>query len=249
MFWMIYTLYQDSLIFVRKNLFIVFPFFLHHTVSLLSNLFLSINKSIDFLLDLFLLILYLCLVETYCVAALYKREMLSDSEETVWQITNRFFGKVLLLFFTQAFFLLFLFIVYLILFSNANFVLENLFLTFFVLFAGMVYLLSLRHLIWHNPALVMDSIKAGIKNLYGNFFLYFSFIVAGGILTAYPSILFPISWALVPLLPIAERNSWVVYGGGINWFNLIVTPVLLAMLSIALTYIFLSRDKKEKHAS
>jgi hypothetical protein len=249
MFWMIYTLYIDSLIFVRKNLFVVFPFFFYGIGSFLLGVGLSKDSFIYSLFNILLLIVYLCVIEAYGIAAVYKREMLFDSEETIWQIVNRFFGKILLLSFTEGFIFIFLFVVYTILFRDINSVLEKLLLVFVGFFFGIAYLISLRHLILHDPTLVMDSMKAGVKSLYKNFFFYLFVILLGGLLMRFPSALFPVGWTIMPFLPIAEFNSGIVYGGGINWFNLMLSPIIMVVSSIAFTYAFLSKNRKEKHAS
>jgi len=245
---MIYTLYIDSLIFVRKNLFVVFPFFFYGIGSFLLGV-VSKDSFIYSLINVLLLIVYFCMIEAYGIVAVYKREMLFDSEETIWQIVNRFFGKILLLSFTEGFVLIFLFVVYMIIFRDINSALEKLFLGFVGVFFCVAYLISLRHLILYDPTLVMDSMKAGVKSLYKNFFFYLFVILLGGLLMRFPSALFPVGLAIMPFLPIAEFNDGIVYGGGINWFNLLLSPILMAVSSIALTYAFLSKNRKEIHAS
>ena len=243
MFWMIYTFYVDSLLFIIKNRIVVFPFFFYVVGYFL------LGQFFEGFLNFLFLIVYYCLVETYATVVVYKEEMLFDSSESAWQIINRFSGKILLLTVTEGFALAFFLVVYIVLFYDNGFEFERPFFGFIEFFFGTAYLLSLRHLLYHDPILVMDSMKAGVKDLYKNFPFYLLLVLFGKVLAGYPSILFPVSWAIVPFLPIAELSRNIAIGDGINWISIIINPILFAITSIAFTYAFLTMKRKEKHAS
>jgi hypothetical protein len=249
MFWMMYTLYVDALIFVRRNIFAVLPFYFYQAGNFLLGLWLPKDFFLESFFKAFVPLLCYCMLETYVIVVVYKREMIFDPGESAAQIINRLSGSILLLTVTVGLILVLLVFVYVLLTHITNFALGKPLMAFAVFFLAIAYLLSLRHLIYHDPILVMTSIKAGMKGLYKNFFFYLILLLLGGVLTRFPSALFPASWALSPFLPAAELNNNLVYGGGINWLHLMIDPILTAMTSIALTSAFLTKDRIENHAS
>jgi hypothetical protein len=110
-----------------------------------------------------------------------------------------------------------------------------------ILFAGS-YSLGLRHLIYYNPPEVSSSIWAGIKDFVVNFFFYAFVALLGAVVIAFPSLLFPVTWTIFPVAPIAE--TYKGSASGVNWFSLIITPFLYAVTSVAMTYAFLTKNRK-----
>ena len=94
----------------------------------------------------------------------------------------------------------------------------------------------------------MDSIKAGLKELYINFFFYLFVALLGMGILVFPSLVFPSSWLIFPFLPVTEFKS-VGFGNEINWIRLLLNPILSTLTSVALTYAFIFKNKKNKHVS
>jgi hypothetical protein len=110
------------------------------------------------------------------------------------------------------------------------------------------FILGLRHSIFHNEYLGVGSGVAGLKQIYNHFAYYIFVALLGILILAIPSLLYPPSWLAVPFLPIAELNV-LGAGNGFNWIGFLLGPILSSLISVALTYAFIFKNKKEKNVS
>jgi hypothetical protein len=205
----------------------------------------------DSLLEIFvgsiIPMLMLCFAEMCIIILVYKREEIIVTNEPILKTFNRNTGNFLLLTAFFAFvFIGFVFVLAIFL-INVRWLRDLITLPIaLILFA--IYPLSLRHMIFYSVNIVGDSIKAGFKELYKNFFFYLFVTLIGILLSIFPSLFLPSSWLVFPLLPVVERSSlWL--GNEINLVGLFLNIVLSTLTSVALTYAFILKNKKFKHDS
>jgi hypothetical protein len=232
---------MDSIVFIRKNIYVLLPDLFLAGLNLLLKFWVpeSMVRALAF-------VLIACFFQMFVVVIVYRAEKII-SGETIWRTFNRFSGSVLLLTIYYVFYLVVLNVVLRLVFQNIR-VLANFFGFLVFCIALIAYPLSMRHLIYYNNIMIVDSIKAGVKELYTNFFYYFFVVLLGAILLVFPSLIFPSSWLTLPFLPIAEAAN-VGIKNGMNWFGFLLQPILSTLVVVALTYAFIFKNKKEKHVS
>ena len=245
MFLVIYNIYVDSIIFIRKNIFVLLPYIFYEVLIFTLRVWPSSNSFFDRPVRSYLPMLIVCFLEMFIVLIVYKKEAIIVSKETIWELFNRFFGSTLLLIVYSGFIAFLCVFVLMFLFMNMP-VLRIWIIIFFAYIIAATYPLSLRHLIYHNNIMVVDSIKAGMKELFRNFFFYLFVVLLGMAVLIFPSLIMPSSWFTFPILPIAEFAG---SGSGIDWFRLLLNPILSTLTSVALTYAFIFKNKKNKHVS
>jgi hypothetical protein len=245
MFLSIYSIYVESIIFIRKNILVVFPYFLYSIFDLISEKWLSKESMTEQLIYFSGFALILCLVEVFTIAFIYTKEGLTNSSDSIWGIVKRFYDKAVLL-------LLTCFLIYVlcnVLLNLVNIHLNGwISLTFAVFLFYGFFTLGLRHSVFYNKYLGISSGIAGLKQLYYHFFFYLLVPLFGILIWGIPSLLSPTSWFTVPFLPIAELNI-LGAGVGLNWIGFLLSPILFSLIPIALTYAFIFKNKKDKHVS
>lgn len=242
----IYNIYVDSLIFIWRNVFVILPYAFYYILELLLHTWFPDS----FLLEYIIPITILCFVEMCIVIVVYKKEEIIVTKEPIFNTFNRNSGNLLLL---TAFFsviiigLALIFAIWSIFFDETSRLIDLIYVSIaLILFA--IYPLSLRHMIFYSVNIVGDSIKAGFKELYKNFFFYLFVTLIGILLSIFPSLFLPSSWLMFPLLPVVERSG-LGLGNEINFVGLFLNIVLSTLTSIALTYAFILKNKKFKHDS
>ena len=244
MFLTIYTIYKDSLIFVRENPFVLLPYVLYDILNFFVGKWVPGDLIYRGLYFVFMMLCF-CLVETFMIVVVYKRETVIKSPESIWQIFNKYYGQAILLFVYGGL------IVFLLGFIPALFgipfegLLSDILIVLIFLGANQI---GLRHSIFYDNHLVMGSIKAGLKDLLNNFFFYLPILLFGVVILNIPSVISPSSWVIFPYLPIAEFY-YSFQQGEVTWFRMLLNPILSSVTSIALTYTFLLKNKKTKNAS
>lgn len=93
--------------------------------------------------------------------------------------------------------------------------------------------------------MVVDAVKAGIKEFFKNFIFYVLIIFAGLLITQFPSLIFPPSWMVNPHIPIVEL--FVSGGQAMNasLFEIFTYPLLSLISSLSLTYAFIHKNKNK----
>lgn len=242
MFLTIYNIYIDSLIFIRKNLFVILPYTFWYILKLLLQTWFPGDSLLEIFMGSIVPVFILCFVEMCIIILVYKREEIIVTKEPIWKTFNRNAGNVLLLTAFFAFVFIGSIFVLAIFLINVRWLRDLITLPLaLILFA--IYPLSLRHMIFYSVNIVRDSIKAGFKELYKNFFFYFFVVLIGILLSMFPSLFLPSSWFVFPLLPVAELSD---FGSGVE---LLLGIVLSTLTSVALTYAFILKNKKFKHDS
>lgn len=238
MFLTIYNIYIDSLIFIWRNIFVILPYTFYYLLELLLPTWFPEN----FLLEKTISIIILCFVEMCIVIAVYKKEEIIVTKESILKTFNRNSRNVLLLTAFFAVIIISLALFFSIFFDRGSRLIDLIYISI-GLFLFAIYPFSLRHMIFYSVNIVRDSIKAGFKELYKNFFFYFLVVLIGILLSMFPSLFLPSSWFVFPLLPVAELSD---FGSGVE---LLLGIVLSTLTSVALTYAFILKNKKFKHDS
>ena len=245
MFLTVYNVYADSIIFIRRNIFIVAPYIFYSVLNSLLSIWVFEGSQLGRWIQSIVPLLFFLLLETFAIVYVYKRKKIIDSEELLLQTINRFSGKVLLLSVYNLFFFI-LFIIFWSLFFQKIPVIRNLLIppTVFVFFG--TYTLGLRHLIYYNNTIVVDSIKAGVKELYKDFFLYFFIVLIGILIWRFLSLMESFTWITWPFLPIA-KFAGVGSGNEFDWVKLLLSPIWSSLASVTLTYAFILKNKNTKY--
>ncbi len=237
----VYNVYVDSIIFIRRNVFIIAPYIFYGVLNSLLSIWVSEGSLLGRWIQLIVPLLFFLLLETFAIVYVYKRKKIIDNEELLLQTINRFSGKVLLLTVYNLFFFI-SFIFFGSLFLQKIPVIRNLLIlpTVFVFFG--TYTLGLRHLIFYNNMIVADSIKAGVKELYKNFFLYFLIVLIGVLISKILSLMTSFTWVTWPFLPIAKFTG-VGSGNEFDWVKLLLNPIWSSLASVTLSSAFMLKNK------
>ena len=240
----IYNIYVESVVFVRKNIFVVVPFVLFQIVCFLLNIWTRNDTTFARFTYQFIYFLSFCLATVFVVVAVYKREAIIRNEETILQAAWRSYGSVVLLILYTVFDILVLGFAVSLLFKILDFpdagkeILVSLVIAaFFVSFP-----LSLRHMIYHGKIFVSDSIKAGFVELYMHPLFYLCIFLSGVVMSLFPSLLSPVSWSVLPFMPIVEWTG-ARQINAINWFGVLLYPFVSAVVEVSLTYAFILKNK------
>ena len=244
---MIYNIYVESIIFIRRNIYILLPYIFYEILNLSLEIWLPGNSFLERSIRLDIPMLIVCFLEMIIIVIVYRKEAVIVSEESIWQSFFRFSGSTLLLTVYSGFVVVVCMFVLALISLNVP-IIGNWVAILVVGIIVVAYPLSLRHLIYYNNIMVMDSIKAGLKELYINFFFYLFVALLGMGILVFPSLVFPSSWLIFPFLPVTEFKS-VGFGNEINWIRLLLNPILSTLTSVALTYAFIFKNKKNKHVS
>ncbi len=240
----IYNIYSESLVFVRKNIFVVAPFYLFEVLKWIRESWSSGYPTFDNMVyfSVYILLFGLCVV--FVIVAVYKREGIIAGEETIWQASRPHFGGFLLLAFYIGFAVMMLALILAFLAVLAGFpAFGKVLVTPLVIVTFIFFPLSLRHMIYHNNIFVTGSIKGGLAELYKNFFFYICVFVSGILVSNFPSLLSPVSWSVFPFMPIVEWTG-VRQINAINWFGVLLYPFVSAVIEVSLTYAFILKNKK-----
>lgn len=240
----IYNIYFESVAFVRKNIFVVVPFFLFQVVCVLLNAWMQTNTPFGRFVYQLVYFLFFCLSVVFLIVAVYKKEGIINAEGTILRSAWESAGSIVLLIFYISFDVLVLGFAVSLLFeilglpdAGKNALVYLIIAAFFVSFP-----LSLRHLICYKKIFVSDSIKAGFVELYKHPLFYLSVFLSGTVVTLFPSLLSPFSWLALPFIPITE---WVGTRqiNSINWLAVLLGPFVSAVTQTALTYAFILKNK------
>ncbi len=93
----VYNVYVDSIIFIRRNVFIIAPYIFYGVLNSLLSIWVSEGSLLGRWIQLIVPLLFFLLLETFAIVYVYKRKKIIDNEELLLQTINRFSGKVLLL--------------------------------------------------------------------------------------------------------------------------------------------------------
>ncbi len=239
----IYNIYFESVTFVRKNMFVVVPFYLLTVWKLFRKIWSSGYPTFDNMVYFSVYLLLLGLCEVFVIVVVCNREGIIAGEKTIWQAFRLHFGGFLLLIFYTGFAVTFFALTLGFLAMLAGFpAFGKVLAAPLIIVAFISFPFSLRHMIYHNNIFVTDSIKSGLAELYKNFFFYMCVVVSGILVSQFPSLLSPISWSVLPFMPIVEWTG-VREINSINWLAVLLYPFVLAVTQAALTYAFILKNK------
>ncbi len=241
----VYNVYADSIRFIRRNIFVVVPYIFYSILNSALSIWVSEGSLLGRWIQSIESLLFILFLEVFSVIYVYKREKIIVTEESVLQTINLFSGGILLL---LAYYIVFslLSVFVLILIFQKTPVIEKLIMIPVVFILAGSYPLSLRHLIYFNNTIVMDSIKAGVRELFKNFLIYFLVVLIGILLSRLLSLMKSFAWISWPFLPIAKYFN-IGSGTEFDWFQLLLTPILLSLASVTLTYAFILKNGNTKH--
>ncbi len=224
MFLSIYSNYVKAVTFIQKNLYVILPYLMFVAFGRTVREW-SLGGGVNRAVYPVGVSLIICFTEVVVIASVYAKEAIIDPSHSIWQTLKKFYDKAVLLFAACFGILVFFQVLLTLLNVDLNSILGFVFsvLVFYGFFA-----LGLRHSMFYNEYLGIRSGMTGIKHLYNHFPFYFSYAFTGVMVVV-------ISDFLLPSL--------------INWIAVLVSPVLYSLISIALTYAFIDKNKKEKNVS
>jgi hypothetical protein len=241
---LIYNIYVESLIFIRKNIYIIVPYYLRETLNWTLGIWVPGNSMSNRFIWYGISMLFFLFLETFTILHVYRKEEDFNPEEDFWQTAYRIAGRIILLSVYYATFFLLSLILTTLLFQH-NLMLNKLSLFVIAVILLCSFPVNLRHLIYDNDRIVDDTIKATAKDLYKNFNFYLLVALLGILISWLPSLIAPFTWVAWPFAPTAEHLGSLAVNN-VNYFRLFLNPMLSALLSISLTFAFLLKNRKIK---
>lgn len=244
MLYTIYYVFVDSVTFIRKNPFVLLPFYLSYAHNTFVERFFTGTSISERFIRLFLPLFVLATIEIYTLVVVHKRELACKPDISIWQSFKSIYSTAFLLLALNGLLLFFC-----VIFIDLFFELSSFFGSVLFLIAVCIFIIScdfgLRYLIFFDIVMVVDAVKAGIKEFFKNFIFYVLIIFAGLLITQFPSLIFPPSWMVNPHIPIVEL--FVSGGQAMNasLFEIFTYPLLSLISSLSLTYAFIHKNKNK----
>jgi hypothetical protein len=231
----VYSIYADSLFFLRKNIVVTLPFLLNGVLNFLLENWKPEGQSLKFVIQLSLFLFAPSLIDSYLIIFAYTDKGIIKPIGSIWLNIKRYYER--------AFFLCLLggaitflasspFICLYVVMSKAMHSIQLGWLYPWVIVFGFLFyggnILGLRFLILHDDK-VIASYKAGFRELRSAFPFHFSIYFVSVLIFTIPSLI--LSWNL---------SGWNVA----KWLNLFLVPILGCLTSVVCTYAFLRNQKK-----
>jgi hypothetical protein len=250
MLFLIYSIYADSLGFVRKNIILVLPFVLNELFKLIVDNFTGTIFGVVFRLASMLLIP--CLIDIYIVLYVFKSENIVNPSVQISSVVKKYYRRFVLLYFLGYILACVAVFPSLAMYINIaemanvdpNSAVVYSFLTVFGFLVFIVAGLGLRILIYKNIK-TMVALKESFAEVQKDLYFYFFVFLFGVVLTTYPSFITFFNFSFIYFLPIAEFHSYIVN----DFIRVALLSFLSVWFSVALTYAFLEKNKKTRYAS
>lgn len=244
MLYTIYYIFSDSVTFVRKNPFVLLLFYLSYAHDIFVERFLIGTSISERFIRFFLPLFVLATIEIYTLVVVHKREVDRKSDISIWQSFKSIYDRAFLLLALNSLLLFFCVIFIDLLFSSSGFSSSVLFFIVFCIYA-ISCTFGLRYLVFFDIAMVIDAVKAGVKDFFKNFIFYVSVVFAGLLIAQFPSLIFLSSWAVNPNIPVVELFMPGRQAINANLFEVFTYPFLSLISSLSLTYAFIYKNKNK----
>lgn len=244
MLYTIYYVFADSVTFIRKNPFVLLLFYLSYVHDAFVERFLIGTSMPERFVRFFVPLFVLATIEIYTLVVVRKREVAYKSDISIWQSFKSIYDRAFLLLALNSLLLFFCVIFIDLLFGLSSFFGSVLFFIAFCIFM-ISCTFGLRYLIFFDIVMVVDAVKAGIKEFFKNFIFYVLIIFAGLLIAQFPSLIFPPSWIVNPHIPIVELFMPGGQAMNTSLFEIFTYPLLSLISSLSLTYAFIHKNKNK----
>ena len=237
MIYLIYSVYLDSILFLRKKLFVLLPYYVLLIVTSVFEKYFNSNFLLKDFISFFIEFFLLIFLEIFTTVLVCKHTIFSSHEYPFWTMLKHYYERGLFLFVSTLFFLI-LFGVVLAIFAPA---IGRFGYTLSTISCMFICTLSLQYMVVYNKDSIRDSLKGGVASLYKDFIFYFLVLLVGILINKFPSLLFPSSWLFLPILSIAEIEFIL---SPVTWLSWLIYPVLNSLQFISITLAFIYKHNK-----